>query len=162
LSKRTSVPAQAQVTPGTYVYVDTSFLAKWYLNEPGSEAAAAWFERECPVAISSMTLAEMASLLARRRRMGEIDATLEARIHAALDDDLALGYLECHPVPDRAVLAAARLFASLPDQPLRTLDALHLALARELALTRLATADRVLAGAARALGFTVEGLVEAG
>jgi len=137
--------------------VDTSFLAKWYLNEPGSEAAAAWFEREAPVGISSLTLAEMASLLARQRRLGEIDATLEARVHAALADDLALGFLECHPVRDAAVQAAARLIATLPAHPLRTLDALHLAVARDRAATRLATADRVMASAAAELGFTVEG-----
>jgi predicted nucleic acid-binding protein len=46
--------------------------------------------------------------------------------------------------------------ASLPRHGLRTLDALHLALVRATGLEVLATADRIMAAAAEALGLTVE------
>jgi uncharacterized protein len=41
----------------------------------------------------------------------------------------------------------------LADQPLRTLDALHLAVARTTGTRLVATADRALARAAQVLGF---------
>jgi len=139
------------------VYVDTSVLAKWYLNEAWSDEVAAWIQQAAPVAVSTLTLTEMASLLARRRRLGEIDATLEARIHATLQDDVANGFVLRHPLTDRAVEAAGRLIATLPSHPLRTLDALHLAVARDLGLARLATADRVMAAAAKEMALEVIG-----
>jgi predicted nucleic acid-binding protein len=45
----------------------------------------------------------------------------------------------------------------LPDHPLRTLDALHLAVVEAAGFEVMATADRVMANAAEALGVKVEG-----
>ncbi len=136
-------------------YLDTSALAKWYLNEAHSDEVEEWLGRHGPVAISSLTLVEMRSLLARRRRAGDLDAKTEARVLATFDDDVRRGYLVCHAVHDRSVTASAGLFAQVPDQPLRTLDALHLACARDIGARGFATADRVQAAAAEALGLEV-------
>jgi len=48
------------------------------------------------------------------------------------------------------------LLHRLALHPLRALDALHLAVASSLKLGRIATSDRVLAGAAASLGLEVE------
>jgi hypothetical protein len=93
--------------------VDTSALAKWYLNERGSDA------------------------------------------FATFEEDVANGHLFVHPVDDEALRAALALISRLDDLPLRTLDAIHLALARQLAASRLATADAQMADAASALGLEV-------
>lgn len=45
------------------VYFDTSALAKWYLNEPLSEAVEKFLLENGPVAISDLTRVEMRSLL---------------------------------------------------------------------------------------------------
>lgn len=135
------------------VYVDTSALAKWYLNERESDKVEAWLQEQGAVAISTLSLAEMSSLLARRRRMGQIDAALEARIEAAIEADVSAGFLVRHEVTDRAVHDAGALIRSLPKQPLRTLDALHLAIAAEIGAGSVATADRVMAGVVQALGW---------
>lgn len=137
------------------VYVDTSALAKWYLNEVRSDDVETWLQQTGPVAISSLTALEMRSLLARRRRAGDISIALEMRILATFDEDIARGYLQQYPLEDEHARAAIRLIASLTEQPLRSLDALHLAIAQQLIATTVATADRTMAQAAEALTFEV-------
>jgi len=58
-------------------------------------------------------------------------------------------------VADRQVTAAVHLIETVSHVPLRTLDAMHLAIARDIAVSGLATSDRNQADAAEALGFTV-------
>ena len=59
------------------VYIDTSALAKWYLNESRSEDFAAWIQTEAGAHISTLTVVEMRCLLARRRRNQELSTELE-------------------------------------------------------------------------------------
>jgi hypothetical protein len=137
------------------VYIDTSALAKWYLNEPRSQDFTAWIQAEQDTHISTLTVVEMRCLLARRRRNHELSVDIEQRVFATLQDDIAQGFLVQHPVNDEGVSGALGLLAMLADHPLRTLDALHLSIARHLGTKRLATADRVMNTAAQALGFEV-------
>lgn len=137
-------------------YLDTSALAKWYVNERGSDAFVAYLQGLDLAAISSLTRAEMRSLLARRRCMGDFDAVLEAILFSAFLDDIASGALLLHPVGDARFDDAVNLIGRYPEHPLRTLDALHLSVARHLGLETIATADVVMADAARAMGFSVE------
>ena len=137
------------------VYVDTSALAKWYLNERGSEDFADWIVEQPEPWISTLTSLEMRCLLARRRRAGEIGPGIEKRAFSTFEEDVANGHLFLHPVDDDAVRGALALIGRLAGLPLRTLDALHLALARQLAAPHLATADTVMADAASALGLEV-------
>lgn len=137
------------------VYLDTSALAKWYLNEPGSEAFVAYLQQIDVAVISSLTRVEMRSLLARRRRMDDIDAALEVRLFAAFLADIAAGDLSQHPVDDNHFEFALQLISRYPEHPLRSLDALHLGIARHLRIPAFATADAVMAAAARTMGFDV-------
>ncbi|HYM13758.1 MAG TPA: type II toxin-antitoxin system VapC family toxin, partial [Bryobacterales bacterium] len=63
--------------------------------------------------------------------------------------------LEVCPLDDGHALDAIGLAGRLRGHPLRSLDALHLAIARSLGAGQIATADRVLAQAATALGMKV-------
>ena len=58
------------------VYLDTSALAKWYLNEARSQEFTVWFQTQPDVHLSSLTLTEFRCLLARRRRAGELSKEL--------------------------------------------------------------------------------------
>lgn len=138
------------------VYLDTSALAKWYLDEPRSEDFSRWIQEEDEVWISSLTMVEMRCLLARRRRAGEISADNEQLAFATFREDVDRVYLFLEPIEDRTVHAALGLIERLPDHPLRTLDAIHMSVARNLQVERLATADGVMAEAARALGLEVD------
>ena len=79
-----------------------------------------------------------------------------ARIGDAFAADLASGALAVHPVEDSDFGAAVILIGDLRRQPLRTLDAIHLAVARRLDVKLVATADRVMTAACKALGIDVE------
>ena len=136
-------------------YVDTSALAKWYLNEARSEEFAAWIQAESETYISTLTVVEMRCLLARRRRDHEISVEMEQKVFATLEDDIAQGFLIQHLVDDESMRGALVLLTVLPDHPLRTLDAIHLSIARRLGTERLATADRVMIAAAPVIGFSV-------
>lgn len=140
------------------VYFDTSALAKWYLNESHSEAVEKYIRKCGPVGISDLTVVEMRSLLARRRREKEIDAAMESRVFATFEEDIRQGFLECHPLSVTAAAGAANLISILPDVPLRTLDSLHLAIALEWGAKTLATFDAVMAEAARKMGILLADL----
>ena len=137
-------------------YLDTSALAKWYVNERGSERFVAYVQALDSAAISSLTCAEMRSLFARRRRMGDFDAALEAVLFSAFLDDIASGALLLHPMDDARFNDAVNLIGRYPEHPLRTLDALHLSVVRHLGIDTVATADAVMADAARSMGFVVD------
>jgi predicted nucleic acid-binding protein len=137
------------------IYFDTSALAKWYLNEPRSDEVEEYIFAQGPVSISHLTVVEMRSLLARRRREKSIDPKLEIEIFATFQEDIRKNFLICCPLPEGLAWGTANLISVLPDIPLRTLDALHLWIAKEIQAEILATADRVMAGGGKALGFSI-------
>ena len=137
-------------------YVDTSALAKLYLNERGSEEFEVFILRQERAAISRLTALEFHCLLARRRRAQELSAEAESDVSERFRSDVLNGYIEVHPLLDEHAHTAMNLLKRLREHPLRTLDTLHLAIAAGLGIAILATADRVMAQAAAALGFQVE------
>lgn len=138
------------------VYLDTSVLAKWYLAEPNSGLVTDYIVGLHRAAISTLTKTEMRCLLARRKRMQEFGSDLEGQIYATFLDDIAQGHLSLYKVEDKHVESASYLISMLPTLSLRTLDAMHLAIAQHHGFERIATADNLLAKAAEALSFTVD------
>ena len=137
------------------IYFDTSALAKWYLNEVGSDDVEKYIQEHGPVDMSDLTAVEMRCLLARRRREGNIDLKTEIKIFATFEEDMRQRFLICHPLPDGLTAGAVNLLSVHPDLLIRTLDALHLMIAREIQAEVLATADRVMVAGAKAMGFSV-------
>ena len=136
-------------------YLDTSALAKWYLNEAGSEAFVEFLQGLDSAVISSLSVTEMRSLLSRRRRMGDLSVELESVLFAALLNDIDRGWLQRYPLDDARFAEATNLIARYPEHPLRTLDVLHLTVAADLAVSIVATADGVMADAALSMGLQV-------
>jgi len=137
------------------IYFDTSALAKWYLNEARSDDVEKYIQEHGPVAISELTVVEIRSLLARRRRERNIDSKMEAQVFATFQEDIRQNFLICHSLPENLAAGAVNLLSILTDIPLRTLDALHLMIAREIQTDILATADKIMAAGGRAMGFSV-------
>lgn len=137
------------------IYVDTSALAKWYINEARSEDVETYIQEHGPVAISDLTVVEMRCLLARRRREKTIDVKMEMEIFATFQEDIRQRFLICHPLPQGLAAGAVNLLSRLTDIPLRTLDALHLMIAKELPADVIVTADTVMAAGAKAMGLSV-------
>jgi hypothetical protein len=137
------------------IYFDTSALAKWYINEAHSDDVEKYLQKHGPVAISDLTIVEMRCLLARRRRDKSITAQIETEAFATLQEDIRRRFLTCHPLPEGLAAGTINLIALLPDVPIRTLDAMHLMIAKEISATELVTADRTMADGAEALGIKV-------
>ena len=137
------------------IYFDTSALAKWYVKEPESDSVEKYIHEHGPIDISDLTVVEMRSLLSRHRRERNIDAIIEASLFAAFEEDIRQRFLICHPLPSGIIRGAANLISVRTDIPLRTLDALHLVIAKEIQAEIFATSDRVMAAGAKAMGFSV-------
>ena len=138
-----------------YAYVDTSALAKWYLPEAGSEKLASWMQQNEDTCISSLTRTEFRCLLARRQRMGLLTTTQVQELYAVFQQDCQDGHLLHFPVTDQHVINAELMIESLPSIALRTLDALHLSIAHDISAKTLATADKIMAQAARHIKIEV-------
>jgi len=137
------------------IYFDTSALAKWYLKEARSDDVEKYIQGHGPVDISDLTVVEMRTLLARRRRERNIDPKTEIKIYATFEEDIRQKFLICHPLPVGLAAGAVNLLSVLSDLQLRTLDALHLTIAKEIQTEVVATADRMMAIGAEAMGFSV-------
>lgn len=134
-------------------YIDTSALAKWYLLEEGSDEVEEYIRSSCPLSISLLTKVEMGSLVARRRRLGDLDAETKGKVLATFEGDIVAGYLQLVPHTVDAFLAAESLLGARPELALTTLDALHLGTLVSAGITELATADNVMAQAAATIGI---------
>ncbi len=137
------------------IYFETSALAKWYLPEEHSNDVEKYIQEHGPVVISELTVVEMRDLLARHRREGNLDASTEIRVFATFEEDIRQKFLICHPLSDGVARGAVNLLSVLSDLPLRMVDAMHLAMAKEIQTDVLVTADPVMASAGEKLGLSV-------
>ena len=134
-------------------YIDTSVLVAYYCPEPRSTQAEALLRADADPVVSALTEVEVFSALSRKVREGVLSADDAAAIRGALLGHISRGALRRVAV-EAAHFKEARDRIADPHLPLRTLDALHLAVARLGALA-LVTADPRLAIAARATGVEV-------
>jgi hypothetical protein len=140
--------------PAAEPYIDTSALAKRYIDEIGSDDLDAFLSRRPRVLISRLAVVELRCLLQRRRRAAEIDAAYERAALADFADDVRSGFFQVEALADRHAVVAHDLIGRLSNHSLRTLDALHLAIALSTGATVLASADRAMVRAAGALGIS--------
>ncbi|MEP7083564.1 MAG: type II toxin-antitoxin system VapC family toxin [Betaproteobacteria bacterium] len=135
------------------LYVDTSALVKWYVAESDSDAFDDFIRDQPGARISRLTVVELRCALARRRRNREISAMLERAAFKLFESHVRDGLLEVLTMQDADVVGALQILEALRRVPLRTLDALHLSVARANKVKAIATADRVMTSAAKALNF---------
>jgi predicted nucleic acid-binding protein len=76
-------------------------------------------------------------------------------VWATFQEDARQKHLICHSLPGKWAEGAVNLVSILTDIPLRTLDAVHLVIAREIQANVVATADHVMKAAAKVMGFSV-------
>lgn len=136
------------------VYVDTSVLAAYYCPEPLSLAAERALRNLSSPTISDLTLVEFASAISRKVREKTLPRESAARVMAQFEAHVENGYYEVLSLKTRDYRLAKSWLGQL-NGTLRTLDALHLAVA-ETTGTSIVTADRRLASEARRLGVSVK------
>lgn len=137
------------------VYLDTSALLKRYIPEANSEMFDAYFVEHAPFSISRLGLVEIRCALARKRRNKQITSEREKAAMNEIRTDIQDGILVTYPVGDTHFAEALHLIDKMTKVPLRSLDALHLSIARSLDVHEIATADAVLRQAAQTLKMNV-------
>jgi uncharacterized protein len=135
------------------IYADTSLLLPVYVPEVNSQLANAAIEGAEGLLISDLTVAEFMVGLARKVKLGELSSDRAQEVQATFEQHMAEGFLQRLPLVGKHSEAAGEL-ASRSSVILRTLDALHLAIAIEWEAT-MATLDNRLFDAARAIGIEV-------
>jgi predicted nucleic acid-binding protein len=135
------------------IYADTSLLLPIYVPEANSRLANQAVEGSEGLLISDLTVAEFLVGLARKVKLSELSVDRAREVQTAFEQHMAEGFLQRLPVVSKHSEAAGEL-ASRSPVILRTLDAIHLAVAVESEAT-MATLDNRLFDAARAIGLAV-------
>lgn len=131
-------------------YIDTSVLVAYYCPEPLSAVAQSEMAALATPTISRLAEVELYSAVALKVRTGELDIPSANRIVSQFDVHLAAG-LFAMVTPDSGHYSLARDWIGRFNTPLRTVDALHLALAFSHGL-RVLTSDQAMARSAAVLG----------
>ncbi len=138
--------------PVESAYIDTSVLGAYYCPEPLSLAAEVALRNVQIPVISNLTLVEFSSLLARRRHLKELDSRQASQVASTFGNHVDEGFYRRISVGAEHFIRAQQLIGAA--SALRTLDALHLAIALTEEIPIL-TADGQLASTARKLKAVV-------
>ena len=135
------------------VFLDSSALAKRYVQEPGSDRLEEILTSASSLGVSVIGLSEVVSALCRRRREGKLTRQQYLKVKQALFED----------IEDASVIhitdqVLARAIELLERWPLRSSDALHVASAAEWSAELFVSADEKQCAAARRYGLHVEEL----
>ncbi|MGD1002252.1 MAG: type II toxin-antitoxin system VapC family toxin [Candidatus Brocadiia bacterium] len=128
-------------------YLDTSVLVALYLPEPMNSKVQKLCSGSDTVAISGLSEIEFYSALARRIRMNELTKDDALKVLSLFKAHVGGSFYRMIAIEQRDYMLARDWLATF-HTPLRTLDALHLAIAFSNGLT-VATADKVFAASAR-------------
>jgi hypothetical protein len=138
------------------IYLDTSIVVAYYCPEPLSPRAERVVRAHARPAVSDLTEVELRSALSRKARLGELATTSATQIASRFSGHLAEGLYTRVPI-ERRHYDMAREWLGRFTPALRTLDALHLAVAASEGF-RVVTADATFARSAKALGIRVHWL----
>jgi predicted nucleic acid-binding protein len=119
------------------IVVDASIAAKWYLNEPGSEEAAAILTSDSVLLAPALIRIEVNGAIIRRYREGKLSLERAREACELWEADLAGGALRL--VTDETLIAPARALAFQIRHAIQ--DCLYLAVSVDLGRVRLVTAD---------------------
>lgn len=139
--------------PSVGIYVDSSALAKLYVPEPESDRLDGFLRGRRDLMISELALTEVLSAIARRSREGSLSDAAAFEIRDALMADADGGSFSRLDLSPNIHREAERLLLGTSSIHLRTLDALHVALAMSGGATHLITFDHRMRTAATQAGL---------
>ncbi|MGD1069663.1 MAG: type II toxin-antitoxin system VapC family toxin [Bryobacteraceae bacterium] len=137
------------------MYLDTSYIAKFYFNEPESSRVRDLVRKADTIHSSLWALAEFHAVLHRRLREGEASPADVRDLAARFTEHVAEGLWNLIPVTEALLRRTGASMISAPaDLYLRTADAVHLLTARESGEPAVWTNDRHMLKAASYFGLT--------
>jgi predicted nucleic acid-binding protein len=150
-------PAEQRDSPGTNagIYLDSSALAKLYVPEAESDRLDGFLRGRRGLMMSELAITEVLSAVARRKREGVLNADQALEIRDAVLTDADSGSFDRLDLSPAVHREAERLLLATDSLSLRTLDALHVALALSGAATHVVTFDVRMRAAAAQAGLRV-------
>ena len=137
-------------------YFDSAYIAKFYLDEPESDAVRSLATELGRVYCSLLGRLEVASVFHRKRREGAFSDTAYREVTHQFDDDCAVGLWTWLPITAAIIESATVALNRLPKATfLRSADLLHIVTAIEHGLKDIYSNDRHLQIAARQLKLRV-------
>ncbi|HWF10365.1 MAG TPA: type II toxin-antitoxin system VapC family toxin [Bryobacteraceae bacterium] len=137
------------------MYFDTSYIAKFYMNEPESARVADLVRKAGVIHSSVWAITEFHSVLHRRLREGLLTSTDARDTAAEFAQDIADGLWNLIPVSESLLRRTSTLILAVPATSfIRTADAVHLATASEIGERDIWTNDRHMLAAASYFGLT--------
>ena len=138
------------------IYVDTSVLVKWFVIETHTKEVMAFFNQNNTLMLSELVLLELDCTLRRIERNGAITTAYRLQAEKTLEQQLQDKWFQLTPISMQVFKEAKLLIDGVTPLPLRTLDAMHLTIAKKANIKRLATADKEMLTVAQMLNFTTE------
>ena len=136
------------------MYLDSAYVAKYYVNEPDAPTVRTLIRRTPHVCTSALALAEVTCVFHRHVREGSLSTAQGRELMRLFRTHVEDGVWSLLPVSEGLLRRTATLVQGLgPDVPLRAGDAIHLATALEVGEQEVWTNDRHLLAAASHVGL---------
>jgi predicted nucleic acid-binding protein len=137
------------------VYFDTSYIAKFYFNEPESPRVRKLVRKADVLHSSLWALAEFHAVIHRRLREGSSSASDARDLASRFSEHIKEGLWILIPVNQALLRRTSSLLITAPrDLFLRTADAVHLVTAHDIGEREVWTNDRHMLAAASHFGLT--------
>jgi predicted nucleic acid-binding protein len=136
------------------VYFDTSYIAKFYFNEPESPRVRELVRKADVIHSSLWTFAEFHAVVHRRLREGAWSPRDARTLALRFSEHVEAGLWNLIPVNEALLRRTSALIVAGPrDLFLRTADAVHLTTAQEIGERTVWTNDRHMLAAAAYFGL---------
>ena len=137
------------------MYLDSAYIVKYYVNEPGSAGVRELVHQAESRTSSALAIPEVACALHRLRREGYLAEDLFQEARTNFLKHVEMGAWSMLPVNDRVLQRVSRMLSLAPAVLyLRSGDAIHLATAVEAGEVEVWTNDRHMIAAAPHFGLT--------
>lgn len=137
------------------MYLDTSYIAKFYLDEPESERVRALVQKAGVIRSSSWALPEFHAVLHRQVREAGYSPAMVRQISSQFSEHIEAGLWDLMPVGEALLRRSGALILSAPSNLLiRGGDAIHLTAALDAGELEVWTNDRRMLAAAPHFGLT--------
>ena len=137
------------------MYLDTSYIAKFYFNEPESSEVSELVRKADTIYSSVWAMAEFHAVLHRQTREGKLTSGNTGDLTSRFSLHVDAGLWNLIPVTEALLRRTSALMVSAPRGLfIRTADAVHLVTAHEAGEREVWTSDRHMLAAAAYFGLT--------